>query len=64
MAIWYILRPFDKFHRHLEYFVVIWYIFPCFGMLYQKHLATILALKLERAFVLHFHKCTYLSTYP
>jgi hypothetical protein len=31
-----ILRPFDTFYGHLVYFVVIWYIFPRFGILYQE----------------------------
>jgi hypothetical protein len=30
------LRPFNMFYGHMVYFVVIWYIFPCFGMLYQE----------------------------
>jgi hypothetical protein len=29
------------FFGHLVYFIVIWYIFPHFGMLYQKNLATL-----------------------
>jgi hypothetical protein len=24
------------FYGHLVYFMAIWYIFPCFGMLYQE----------------------------
>jgi hypothetical protein len=45
MAIWSILRPFGLFYGHLIYFVaiwniyvhmVIWYIFPRFGMLHQE----------------------------
>jgi hypothetical protein len=36
MTIWSILRPLEIFHVHLVYFVVIWYIFPCFGILYQE----------------------------
>jgi positive regulator of sigma E activity len=39
-AIWCILRLFGIFCGYLFYFVVIWYIFPRFGMLYQKNLAT------------------------
>jgi hypothetical protein len=31
-----ILRPFDLVFGHLEYFIVIWYIFSRFGMLYQE----------------------------
>jgi hypothetical protein len=31
-----ILQAFDMFYGHLVYFVVIWYIFPRFGMLYQE----------------------------
>jgi hypothetical protein len=33
--IWSILRPFEIFYGHLVYFVVIWYISPRFGKLYQ-----------------------------
>jgi hypothetical protein len=36
MVIWSILRPFGIFCGHLVYFIVIWYIFPRFGMLYQE----------------------------
>jgi hypothetical protein len=36
MDIWSILRPFDIFYGHLVYFVVIWYIFPRVGKLYQE----------------------------
>jgi hypothetical protein len=36
MAIWYILLPIGKFNGHLLHFVVIWYIFPRFGLLYQE----------------------------
>jgi hypothetical protein len=36
MAIWSILWPFEIFYGHLEYFVVIWYIFPRFGILDQE----------------------------
>jgi hypothetical protein len=35
MTIWSILRPLEIFSSHLVYFVVIWYIFPRFGILYQ-----------------------------
>jgi hypothetical protein len=31
---WSILWPFYLFYGHLVYFIVIWYIFPRFGMLY------------------------------
>jgi hypothetical protein len=31
---------FTPCYGHLVYFVVIWCIFPVFGMLYQKNLAT------------------------
>jgi hypothetical protein len=34
-AIWNILRPFGIFYGHW-YLVVIWYIYPHFGMLYQE----------------------------
>jgi hypothetical protein len=36
MTIWPILRPLEIFYSHLEYFVVIWYISPRFGILYQE----------------------------
>jgi hypothetical protein len=36
MTIWSSLRPLEVFNGHLVYFVVIWYIFPRFGMLYQE----------------------------
>jgi hypothetical protein len=36
MAVWYILRPFDRSFGPLVYFVVIWYDFPRFGILYQE----------------------------
>jgi hypothetical protein len=36
MSIWFILRSLKIFNGSLVYFVVIWYIFPCFGMLYQE----------------------------
>jgi hypothetical protein len=36
MAIWYIILPIGKFYGHLVYFVVIWYLFPRFGMLYPE----------------------------
>jgi hypothetical protein len=35
-AIWSILRPFGIFHYHLVNCMVIWYIFPRFGMLLQE----------------------------
>jgi hypothetical protein len=35
-----IIRLFSILYAHLVYFVVIWYIFPCFGMFYQENLAT------------------------
>jgi hypothetical protein len=38
---WYILWPFGIFCGHLVYFMVIWYNYPCFGMLCQKNLATL-----------------------
>jgi hypothetical protein len=34
MSIWSILQPLEIFYGHLVYFVVIWYIFPRFGVLY------------------------------
>jgi hypothetical protein len=36
MPIWSILLPLEIFYGQLVYFVVIWYISPCFGMLYQE----------------------------
>jgi hypothetical protein len=36
MTIWSILRPLEIFYGHLVYFVVIWYISPRFGILYQE----------------------------
>jgi hypothetical protein len=30
------LQPLEIFYGHLVYFVVIWYIFPRFGILYQE----------------------------
>jgi hypothetical protein len=36
MAIWSVLQPFGIFCGHLEHFMVIWYIFPRFGMLHQE----------------------------
>jgi hypothetical protein len=32
----HILPPLEIFHGHLVYFVVIWYIFPRFGIFYQE----------------------------
>jgi hypothetical protein len=36
MAIWSILRPFGIFCGNLVCLMVIWYIYPCLGMLRQK----------------------------
>jgi hypothetical protein len=36
MTIWSIFRPLKIFYVHLVYFVVIWYISTCFGILYQE----------------------------
>jgi hypothetical protein len=36
MVIWSILRPFDKCCGHLFCFVVMWYIFPTFGILHHE----------------------------
>jgi preprotein translocase subunit SecY len=36
MTIGSILQPLEIFYGHLVYFVVIWYIFPFFGILYQE----------------------------
>jgi hypothetical protein len=46
---WSILRPFDIFYGHLVYCMVIWYIFPRFGILYQKNLANQLLTGIVRA---------------
>jgi hypothetical protein len=36
MDIWSILQTFYIFHDHLVYQVVIWYIFPRFGIMHQQ----------------------------
>jgi hypothetical protein len=36
LTIWSILLPLENFYGHLVYFVVVWYIFPRFGILYQE----------------------------
>jgi hypothetical protein len=36
MTIWSILRPLEIFNGHSVYFVVIWYMFPRFGILDQE----------------------------
>jgi hypothetical protein len=36
MPIWNILGPLEIFYDNLVYFVVIWYIFPRFGILDQE----------------------------
>jgi hypothetical protein len=36
MDIWSILQPIDIFYGHLVYFVVICYIFPHVGILYEE----------------------------
>jgi hypothetical protein len=36
MSFWSILRPLEILYGHLVNFVVIWYILPRFGMLYQE----------------------------
>jgi hypothetical protein len=41
MATWSIFWLSGTFYDHLVYFVVIWYIFPRFGMVYQENLATL-----------------------
>jgi hypothetical protein len=33
---WFILQPFGIFHGYLLNFVVVCYIFPVFGMLYEE----------------------------
>jgi hypothetical protein len=35
MAIWNILRTYEKWYDHLVRFVLIWDIFPNFGIMYQ-----------------------------
>jgi hypothetical protein len=34
--IWSILRPFEIFYGHFIYFLAIWYIFLCFGILNKE----------------------------
>jgi hypothetical protein len=36
LTIWSILRPLQIFYGHMSYFVVIWYVYPRFGILYQE----------------------------
>jgi hypothetical protein len=36
MTILSILRPLEIFYSHLLYFVVVWYISPRLGILYQE----------------------------
>jgi hypothetical protein len=36
MTIWSILGQLEIFYGHLVYFVVIWYLFPRFGILEQE----------------------------
>jgi hypothetical protein len=36
MTFWTILGPLEIFYGHFVYFVVIWYIFPRFGILNQE----------------------------
>jgi hypothetical protein len=36
LTIWSTLRALEIFYGHLVYFVVIWYIFPRFGILDQE----------------------------
>jgi hypothetical protein len=46
----------DTFYGHLEYFVVIWYIFPVLVCLSKKHLATLvktLGPKLQIKYMVH-----------
>jgi hypothetical protein len=42
MTIWSILRPLEIFYGHLEHFVIIWYIYPRFGILDQEKRATLI----------------------
>jgi hypothetical protein len=41
MAIWRILRTFGIIYGHLEYLLVIWYIFPLLVSIAEKNLATL-----------------------
>jgi hypothetical protein len=36
MTIWPVLLLLEIFYGHLVYFVVIWYIYPRFGILYPE----------------------------
>jgi hypothetical protein len=36
MAMWNILRTFEKFYDHLVHFVLIWNIFSGFGIMYRE----------------------------
>jgi hypothetical protein len=36
MTIWPVLLLLEIFHDHLVYFVVIWYVYPRFGILYLE----------------------------
>jgi hypothetical protein len=36
VAVYNILWTFGKFYDHLVHFVLIWYIFSCFGITYQE----------------------------
>jgi hypothetical protein len=42
MAIWFLSRPFGIFCGYLEYFIVLWYIFPVLVCCSKKNLATLL----------------------
>jgi hypothetical protein len=44
-----ILRPFHTFYGHLVFFVVIWNVFPRFGILYREKIGN----PLQCAMVLH-----------
>jgi hypothetical protein len=48
MIIWSILGPFVIFCGPLVYFMFIWYIFPRFGMLHKKNLATLRVTQVRR----------------
>jgi hypothetical protein len=52
MAIWYILHQSGIFYGLMVDFVLIWYIFPLFGILLQENLVTLL------------HTCRYSAVLP
>jgi hypothetical protein len=60
MPIWNILRPFSISHGHLVCFLVILYIFPVLGILYQEKAGNT-AEKQNAANGPRVNKCTYQS---